>query len=119
MKPFSEFSAWVLLVSLILIAPAFSEPDLKGHIKNAQEHVNMAVKEGSRGDAGALAQHAEVGLKHVKMAQEIKSLPDLDRAAEALDGAIKLGKSGNAKEATERTQKAVNSLDAALAGLGG
>jgi ribosomal protein S20 len=89
------------------------------HIKEARQHVTMAVAEGEKSDAKALVQHAQTGLDHVAMAQKEKSLSDLDKAAKSLEDAITQGQTGDVKKATEQAKESVEYLDAALSGLGG
>lgn len=98
---------------------AQTEPDYAKHVREARQHVTLAVTEGEKGNAEALVQHARTGLDHVGMAQKEKSLPDLEKAAQSLQDAISQGQAGNADKATERAKESVEYLDAALSGLGG
>ncbi len=117
MRPF--LIALSLFTSLTLMDFAFAQADQAAHMKTAREHINVAIQEGQKGDATALVKHAEVGLEHAKMAQKIKSLPDLDSAVKSLDQAILLGRAGDAKKATEHAKEAMDYLGAAIAALGG
>jgi len=109
----------VTTLALSNLGFAQTEPEHIKHVREARQHVTIAVTEGEKGDAKALVQHAQTGLDHVKMAQKEKQLPDLDKAAKSLQDAISQGQAGNANKATEQAKESVEYLDAALSGLGG
>ncbi|MBP1152488.1 MULTISPECIES: small metal-binding protein SmbP [unclassified Methylocaldum] len=110
-----------LMTTFVLSGVGFAqtEPEHIKHVREARQHVTMAVTEGEKGDAKALVQHAQVGLDHVRMAQKEKPLADLDKAATSLEGAISQGQAGDVKKATEQAKESVEYLDAVLSGLGG
>ncbi|HYE34758.1 small metal-binding protein SmbP [Methylocaldum sp.] len=110
-----------LVTTLALTGLGFAqmEANYVKHVREARQHVTIAVTQGEKGDAKALVQHAQTGLEHVRMAQKAKSLPDLDKAAKSLEDAINQGQTGDANKATEQAKESVEYLDAVLSGLGG
>ncbi len=117
MKPI--IIAIFLMTSLFMPGLGFAQPTQAEHLKQAREHVDAAVAAGQKGDAKGAAQHAQVALEHVQMAQKIKNLADLQKAIKSLDETIAQGKAGNAAKATEHAKETIDYLDAANAALGG
>ena len=117
MKPI--IIAVTLIMTLAVTGLGFAQTGQADHMKQAREHVNAAVTEGQKGDAKGLVKHAEVGLEHVKMAQKLKPLPDLEKAIKSLEESIKQGKAGDANKATEHAKESLEYIDAAKAAMGG
>ncbi len=117
MKPI--MIAVFLVTSLFMTGFGFAQSEQAEHLKQAREHVDAAVAQGEKGDAKAVAQHAQAALEHIRMAEKIKSSPDLKKAITSLEETIKQGKAGKANKATEHAKESIEYIDAANAGLGG
>jgi len=85
------------------------------HAYAAIEHASQAISQGKAGKAPALVEHAEKALEHAKMAEDVAqghSKAQMQSAVKSLDKAITLGKSGDAKSATQSVEEAVGFLQA-------
>ena len=107
------------LILWALAGLGLARAEQASHLSQAREHANTAVAQGQKGDARALAQHAETALEHVKLAYVEKPLPDLKKAIQSLEKSIQQGKDGQTEQATEHAREAIEYLDATKGALGG
>jgi hypothetical protein len=86
------------------------------HAAEAMKHAKVAVSEGQKGTAKAVAEHAQEALKHAEMAQEAEADPHVAEAEKALKEAIEHGNMGHPDVAGKAAENAVMHLNMAYKG---
>ncbi|MCX7075023.1 MAG: small metal-binding protein SmbP [Methylococcales bacterium] len=103
-----------VLASLLFVS-SYSVFAEKTHTALAFDHANMAVAEGSAGNALAVVKHAEAAIDHVlpaSLSAKGASKNHLNEASDALRQAIDHGNLGHANTATVHAQAAVDLIKA-------
>ncbi|MGZ5007226.1 MAG: small metal-binding protein SmbP [Methylobacter sp.] len=110
-KSLSVFAGLLLFLGTFFTTTVFAEE----HAYNAIEHTSAAIAQGKAGKAPGLVEHAEKGLEHAKMAENVAlghAKTQMQSAVKALEKSISSGKTGDAKTATQSAEEALGFLQA-------